>query len=199
MRNYTARKHRTEGRKFFSVTFRHPMKGEQGRTSGRKVAKGLGTSDEAEADKWVNQLNQLLDSTEFHAYGAEAEARKRFDPIVCDIFYEGLEPTGGNNRAEREKKIPLPKEGYASSLIVGITGAGKSTLLERLAGIDPITEKFPATSINRTTTCDIELITGGQDYRAVVTFLSQQQTQQAVIEATTVAVLEAAVGGDDDR
>src|SRR5689334_19185785 len=109
MSAYTARQHRTEGRKFFSVTFRHPMKGEQGRTCGRKVAKGLGTADEAEADRWVTQLNQLLDSPELHACGAEAEARKRFDPIVCDIFYEGLEASGGNHRAEREKKIPLPK------------------------------------------------------------------------------------------
>lgn len=198
MSNYIARKHRTEGRKFFSVTFRHPMKSEQGRTSGRKVAKGLGTADEAEADRWVTELNELLGSPEFHAYGAEAEARKRFAPIVCDIFYEGLEPTGTNHRAEREKRIQTPS-GYTSSLIVGITGAGKSTLLQHLAGIDPVKEKFPATSINRTTTCDIELITGGQDYRAVVTFLSHQQVQQAVIDATTAAVLEAAVGGEDAR
>lgn len=196
---YTARKHRTEGRRFFSVTFRHPMKGEKGRTSGRKVAKGLGTENETDADKWVNQLNELLASPQYHAYSAEAEARKQFDPIVCDIFYEGLEPAGINHRAEREKRIPLPRDGYTWNLLMGITGAGKSSMLRRLAGIDPKTEKFPAISINRTTTCDIELITGGQDYRSVVTFMSQPQAQQAVTDAVSAAVLEAAVGGDDAR
>lgn len=196
---YTARKHRTEGRKFFSVTFRHPMKGEKGRTTGRKVAKGLGTENEEEADKWVNELNELLASPEFHAYGAEAEARKRFAPIVCDIFYEGLEPAGTNHRAEREKRIPLPRDGYTWNLLMGITGAGKSSMLRRLAGIDHKTEKFPAISINRTTTCDIELITAGQDYRAVITFLTQPQAQQAVIDSISAAVLEAAVGGDDAK
>lgn len=196
---YTARKHRTEGRKFFSVTFRHPMKGDKGRVSGRKVAKGLGTENEAEADKWVKQLNELLASPEFHAYGAEAEARKQFDPIVCDIFYEGLEPAGMNHRAEREKRLPLPREGYTWNLLMGVTGAGKSSMLRRLAGLDPNTEKFPAISINRTTTCDIELITGALDYRAVVTFLSQPQAQQAVTDSVSAAVLEAAVGGDDSQ
>lgn len=185
---YTARKYRNEGRKFFSVSFRHPMKGDKGRPGGRKVAKGLGTDDEALADKWVGQLNELLASPEFHAVGAVTEARKRFDPQVVEIFYEGLDASGAAHRAEREKRIPLPRKGYTWTLLLGITGAGKSTMLRRLIGTDPVSERFPATSINRTTTCDIEVITGGKDYDGVVTFLTQQQTQQEVIESVSAAV-----------
>jgi GTPase Era involved in 16S rRNA processing len=175
------------------------MKGDKGRPGGRKVAKGLGTDDEALADKWVGQLNELLASPEFHAVGAEADARKRFDPQVVEIFYEGLDASGTAHRAEREKRIPLPRKGYTWTLLLGITGAGKSTMLRRLIGTDPVSERFPATSINRTTTCDIEVITGGKDYDGVVTFLTQQQTQQEVIESVSAAVLEVVNGGDDGR
>ena len=80
---------------------------------------------------------------------------------------------------------------------MGITGSGKSTALRRLIG--SIADRFPATSINRTTTFPLEIITGADDYTAAITFLSQHQTQQEVVESLSAAVLKAVKGEKDAR
>lgn len=196
---YTARVYRNEGRKSFSVSFRHPLKTERGKV-GRKVCKGLGTESEKEAEQLRDNLNNLLAAKELHSQASRQEAVKRgFDKRVVDIFYDGLDPAAKDNRADRERLLELPTNGHTRTLLLGITGAGKTTLLRRLIGTDAKTDRFPSTSVNRTTTCQIEIITGGRDYRAVVTFLSQHQTQQEVVESLSAAVLEAVEDGDDER
>ncbi|HVZ65027.1 MAG TPA: hypothetical protein VG838_13475 [Opitutaceae bacterium] len=191
---YTARKIRTEGRNFFSVAFRHPRKQERGKP-GRQVCRGLGTDNEAEADRLVADLNKLLSTSELHAVGGDQEARRRgFDPLVIEIFYQGMDASNTDHRELRDQLLPLPV-GYPQNLLLGITGSGKSTLLRRLIGSSA--ERFPATSINRTTTCQLEIITGAKNYSAVATFLSQHQTQQEVVESLSAAVLKIVKGVND--
>ena len=197
--NYTARKQRNEGRKSYSVSFRHPLKQEKGK-QGRKVCKGLGTDSDTEADRLVAELNKLLASPELHSVAGKQEADRRgFDERVIDIFYEGLDSATPDHRAQRDQLLELPKDGYTRTLLLGVTGAGKTTLLRRLIDSDPERDRFPSTSINRTTTCEIEVITGGAEYQAAVTFLSQHQTQQEVIESLSAAVLEAVEKDEDER
>lgn len=63
---FTARVVQNPGRQGFSVEFRHPMKLYRGRP-GRKVRKGLNTSDPAEAQKLVDELGCLLADDLFHS------------------------------------------------------------------------------------------------------------------------------------
>ena len=73
---YTATKFKNEGRRVFSVRFRHPLKPDHGRPSGRKVCKSLGVDDSGEADRLVGQLNELLATPKLHslAFPARSEA-----------------------------------------------------------------------------------------------------------------------------
>ena len=194
---YTARKQKSEGRNYFSVAFRHPMKQEQGRP-GRQICRGMKTDNEARADAVVAGLNELLAATDLHSLAGEEEARRRgFDPQVIEIFYEGLEPGSTVSPQElRNQMLPFP-EGHTLNLLAGITGSGKSTVLRRLIG--STAERFPATSINRTTTCPLEIITGADGYTAAITILSQHQTQQEVVESLSAAVLKAVKGEKDAR
>ena len=100
---YTARVYRNEGRKSFSVSFRHPLKKERGKV-GRKVCKGLGTEVKNEADQLGDELNKLLAAEELHSHASRQEAIKRgFDKRVVDIFYDGLDPVTKDHRADRER------------------------------------------------------------------------------------------------
>ena len=198
---YTARAYRPSGRNNFVISFRHPSLTENGRP-GRKVCKGLKTDDETSAKRWDKQLNDLLGCPEFHSFAGREEAARsgRFDTVVLDIFYEDFDPVVNSHRALRDKLIELPtleNGGYVRTLLLGITGAGKTTLLRRLIGSDAERDRFPSTSVNRTTTCEIEVITGAKDFSAAITFLSRHQTQQEVIESLSAAVIKAIQGGTD--
>jgi hypothetical protein len=191
---YTARAYRNSGRKNYSITFRHPLKSHNGRP-GRKVCKGLGTSDEHRARLLELQLNELLSDPSLHSIACREAASKRFDPSIIDIFYEDLAPATKSHRAVRDRLLPFPQEvGYGVTLLSGVTGAGKSTIKRRLIGTQSDRHPFPPTSVNRTTTCEIETITGSPDYSAAITFLSRHQTQQEVTEVVSNAVLRAIEG-----
>lgn len=202
MRNtYTARAYRAPGRTNFIITFRHPMRMDRGKP-GRKVAKGLGTDDPIVAANLEQQMNELLSRTELHSLAKRPEAGRVFDDQVVSLFYEDIDPVPLDHRHLREKLMPLPNrlDGYERTLLLGITGAGKTTLLRRLIGSESERERFPSTSVNRTTTCDIEVITKDTDeYSAVVTFLSRHQTQQEVIESLSAAVLKAIENAPDSE
>jgi GTPase Era involved in 16S rRNA processing len=159
---------------------------------GKKMCKGLGTEDAGEAAKLEGELNALLAREELHSLASRPDAERIFDARIIEIFYSALDPAPTSHRALRETLMPLPipgKNGWGRTLLLGVTGAGKSTLLRRLIG--SITDRFPPISVNRTTTCEIEVITGQPDYSAVVTFLSRQQTHQEVIDSLGNAVLKA--------
>jgi GTPase Era involved in 16S rRNA processing len=197
--HYTARASRNPGRKSYVIAFRHPGKMENGRP-GKKTCKGLGTDDAAEASKLENQLNALLAREDLHSLAAREDAARLFDARVVEIFYAGLDPAPTSHRALRETLMRLPtaeQDGYERTLLLGVTGAGKSTLLRRLIGTT--VDRFPATGVNRNTTCEIEVITGSADFSAVVTFLSRHEAQQEIIDSLSNAVLKAIeLASDED-
>ena len=193
MKFYTASKSRNQGREAWSVIFRHPARLDvaTGKT-GRRVRRGLGTSDETEASMLVDQLNELLSSPELWEATARPAAVGRFDARIVDIFYEGLEAVEVDFAELRDDRLPLPGEdqGYRTVLLLGTTGAGKTTVVRQLLGTDPATERFPSTSTAKTTVADTELITTDEgNYRAVVTFVPRDE----VIDYLTENVSEAAM------
>lgn len=178
-----------------SVEFRHPLRPDpsnQGKP-GRKVRKGLGT-DRPAADRLIADLNRLLADPSFHSPAARAKAEAAFnDPRVIEIFYEGIEPRIENYRTLRDEHIPLKSraDGYSRLLLLGAPGAGKTTLVRQLIGSKPARDGFPATSINRTTTFETEIIAGPMDFAAAVTFMSEDEADFEVRQCLSAAVLRA--------
>ena len=188
--NYTAKAKRNPGRNGFVISFRHPLR------AGKKVCKGLGTSDEVTARKLEDQMNLLLAREDLRSVGSRAEAAREFAayPAIVEIFYGDLDPSATSHRAVRERLHPLPSiepQDSVRTMILGNSGVGKTTLIRRLIGCDAEHDRFPATSANRCTTCEIEIITGRKDFAATVTFLTRHQTQQEVMESVSNAVLKA--------
>ena len=50
---------------------------------------------------------------------------------------------------------------------------------------------FPSTSVNRTTTCETEVVTGREDYSAAITFISEEEADFEVRQSLSGAVLRA--------
>lgn len=192
---YLATLRQVSGRKALSVEFRHPLRPDpsnQGKP-GRKVRKGLGM-DRAAADRLVEELNRLLADSTLHSPAAKAKATTLFnDPRVIDIFYDGLELKSENYRELRNEHLPFPpkEEGYPRILLVGVPGAGKTTLLRQMIGAHPTRDRFPATSINRTTTCETEVIAGLPAYAAAITFMPEEEVDFEVRQSVSSAILRA--------
>ena len=199
MTAYTATAKRNSGRQSFVIEFRHPLLSDSNGKRGRKVRKGLGTTNEQEAKALENQLNKILQDEFWHSITAESRAKNEFDNRIVEIFYNDIHPSSGLLQDLKEKYLPLPNEDYKSILLMGVSGAGKTTLLRKLMGTDPETERFPATSVNRTTTCDTEVITTNSGYyQAVVTFLSEHETIFE-IEQALLSAAERAIETDDEK
>ncbi|CAM5674314.1 hypothetical protein STENM327S_07619 [Streptomyces tendae] len=75
-KHYTASKNRTQGRDGWSIIFRHPARLDPstGRP-GRRVRRGLGTSDDTEADALVEQLNEILRTPSLWATARPTQGR----------------------------------------------------------------------------------------------------------------------------
>lgn len=197
---YTASKSRTQGRDSWSVIFRHPVRVDTSGKVGRRVRRGLATSDVAEADRLVNELNDLLRSPEFWEPSARPTPGPRFDERTLDIFYDGIEATQTDFEAIRNDRVPLPgpDDGYRTVLMLGTTGAGKTTLVRQLLGTDPETERFPSTSTAKTTVADTELIFDPSPmFKAVVTFVGRDEVLDYLAECVSEAALAAFRRADD--
>lgn len=183
----------------WSVTFSHPRRSDARGKFGLKVRRGLGTRDDSEADRLIEQFNQILADESLWSLDRRAEASKHFDSVVVNAFYEGIEVGKLNSRDRREKIIPLPtpKDGYARIMLVGSTGAGKTTLLRQLIGSDPRRDRFPSTSTAKTTTADIEIIAAAKHYEAVITFMTEHEVRCAVDECLEEACASVIRGRDD--
>ena len=183
----------------WSVTFSHPRRSDARGKFGLKVRRGLGTRDDTEADRLIEQLNQILADESLWSLDRRTDAAQRFDSVVVNAFYEGIEVGKFKSRDIREKIIPLstPDDGYARIMLVGSTGAGKTTLLRQLIGSDPRRDRFPSTSTAKTTTADIEIITGSNHYEAVITFMTEHEVRCSVDECLEEACASVIRGRDD--
>lgn len=193
---YTATAKQNPGRQAWLVEFRHPLRMDTSDRPGKKTRKGLGTTDQALAQKLVAQLNELLANESLWSLGARGKAETLYLPEVVEIFYGEIEPRSPDARPVRDKMLPLPKreDGYAKVVMLGVPGAGKTTMVRQLIGTHPKREAFPSTSLNRTTTFPTELVLKSGKFEAVVTFMSEHETRFEVEECVSAAIVDAVEG-----
>ena len=179
-----------EGRSGWCVIFRHPiLLGSDGKP-GRRIRRGLGTSDREEAQRLVDQANVILSDQSFWTQAAREFAEKSFDHQIVKAFYDDLVPKPRDGWTLRENVIELPAEGFAKVQFLGTTGAGKTTLLRQFIGTGSHDERFPSTSTAKTTTCDIEIVMDDRnEFEAVVSFLPKDEVRQYVEECVCSAIL----------
>jgi len=197
---YQAAKTRSN-RPGWSIIFKHPKRNDSRGRPGLKVRRGLGTTDETEATKLVDQLNSILSDQRWWSADRRAEAAREFAPPVVAAFYDGLEMGKISPIAIRDSKIPLPTtdDGYARVILAGTTGAGKTTLLRHLIGANHKKDRFPSTSTSKTTTAEIEIITAEGNFDAVVTFMPEHEVRAHIDECIEDACLEAIRGSSDSK
>lgn len=193
--NYTASLSRSQGREGWSIIFRHPVRRDEvtGKV-GKRVRRGLGTRDEAEARRLVDQMNSMLADEAYWNVTARSAAEQRFDERVAEIFYHQMVPEETDFSAVRESFIPLPSSensDYRRVLLLGTTGAGKTTLVRQVIGTDPAKERFPSVSTAKTTVADTEIVLADGDYRASITFVSRDEVREYLEECISAAVLAA--------
>lgn len=197
---YTASKSRSQ-RPGWSTSFRHPLRNDANGRPGLKMRRGLGTTDEAVADRMVAELNTILSDQTWWNAAKRREAEVRFAKPVVDAFYDEIQAGRPDPAALRETHIHLPtaEDGYSRVLFVGTTGAGKTSLLRQLIGSDPKSDKFPSTAPAKTTIADIEVIMGEGAYEAVVTFFTEFQVQANIEECIADACLAVIDGAPIDK
>ena len=199
-RSYQASKTRTN-RPGWSVIFRHPVRMDAKGKPGLKVRRGLGTTDDDEAERLVAQLNALLSDDSWWSAELRREAERSFDPVVVGIFYDEMEAGSMDAWGLREQHITLPshEDGYARIFLVGTTGAGKTTLLRHIIGSDHRNDRFPSTSTARTTTADIEIVTGEGPFKAAITFMARSEARSLIDECIEEACLTVIESQDDAK
>ena len=197
-RIYKATKTRSS-RPGWSITFNHPRRSDARGKFGLKVRRGLGTRDDAQADRLVDQANTLLADESWWSLDRRTEAAQRFDSVVVSAFYDGIEVGKVKSWHLRDTFIPLPTKDdrYARVMLVGSTGAGKTTLLRQLIGSDPIRDRFPSTSTAKTTIADIEIVTADAPFKAAITFMTEHEIRCAVDECLEEACINVVRGHDD--
>ncbi|MXY84081.1 MAG: hypothetical protein F4Y91_18985 [Gemmatimonadetes bacterium] len=197
---YKASKTRSQNRPGWSVIFSHPRRTDTRGKFGLKVRRGLGTKDDAEADRLVEQLNQLLANSSWWSLDRRAEAEQQFDSVVVSAFFDNMEAGRVDSKKLREDmiRLPTPEDGYARVMLVGPTGAGKTTLLRQLIGSDHKSDRFPSTSTAKTTTADIEIvITPSHPFKAVVTFMTEHEVRGDIEECLEEACISAIDNASD--
>lgn len=180
----------SKGRSGWCLIFRHPVcKTPDGREQLR-VRRGLGTRDEREAGRLVEQMNDILADPSYWTPAAREKAEAKFEPQIVAAFYDHLTPDGRDGWVERNSFLRLPnkEEGYATVQFVGTTGAGKTTVVRQMIGTDPKKERFPSISAAKTTICDIEVVFAEGPFRAAVSFIPRAQVRQYITECAIAAI-----------
>ena len=197
---YSASKSRSN-RPGWSVSFRHPLRRDARGKFGLKIRRGLGVTDEAEADRVVAEMNTLLADQTWWNANKRTDAGRKFSKVIVAAFYDEIQAGLEDPESLREELIALPsaEDGYSRVLFVGTTGAGKTSLLRQLIGSDPDKDRFPSTAPAKTTIADIEVVHSEGDYKAVVTFFTEFQIQANVEECIVDACLAASEGMPADK
>lgn len=183
----------SKGRSSWCVIFRHPICQAADKKQRLRVRRGLGTSDQGQAQQLVDQLNEILDDPTMWTLGSRERAGARFDTRIVAAFFDPMQPEGHDPWAVRDGAIPLPggkdaDDGYARVQFVGTTGAGKTTVVRQLLGTDPDQERFPSISAAKTTICDIEIVMQPGNFDAVVTFIPRDRVRQYIEECVSAAI-----------
>jgi hypothetical protein len=191
----------SKGRKSWCGIFRHPILRDSEGKPGYRIRFGLGTTDEGEAQKLIDELNTILRDESFHSPASRAKAEANFNGRVVKAFYDGLLPDTADPWLLRDEVIPLPgrDEGYGRVRFIGPTAAGKTTILRQFIGTHPNTERFPSTSPNRTTTSEIEVVLRSGDFQAVVTFIPKNHARLYTEECVTRAAVAALEGESEQQ
>ena len=199
--SYIASKSRSQNRPGWSISFRHPLRHDSRGKPGLKMRRGLGTNEEDEAARMVEEMNAILGDQAWWSAVKRAEAENRFSKPVVKAFYDEIQAGRDAPETIRDRHIVLPSaaDGYAKVLFVGTTGAGKTSLLRQIIGSDPDEDRFPSTAPAKTTIADIEVVQSGGPYKAVVTFFSEFQVQAYIEECVTTACTAAFEGAADAR
>ena len=199
--SYKASKSSTKGRPGWSISFRHPLRNGSDGKPGLKVRRGLGTTDEAEAERLVVEMNKLLSNDSWWTTDKRREAEERFSQTIVAAFYDDIQAGQADTWELRERTVSLPSkdEGYSRVLFVGTTGEGKTSLLRHIIGSDPDQDRFPSTSTAKTTISDTEVILAEGEYVAVVTFFSEHRIQANLEDCVADACLAAWGKAPDDK
>lgn len=202
-RSYQATKTQSNGRPGWSVTFSHPLRTDARGKNGLKMRRGLGTTDDEEAQRLVDQLNELLLDQSWWSPDRRDDAGRQFDSRIVAAFFNEMEIGKVDSRQLRQEVMPLPgpSRGYARIMLVGSTGAGKTTLLRQLIGSDHNRDRFPATSTAKTTTAEMEVVADptAEHYDAVITFNAEHEIRCAIEECLEDACIAVIRGHDDAR
>src|ERR1017187_1927749 len=104
---YRANKTRSN-RPGWSIGFRHPLRNDSKGHPGLKMRRGLGTSDEAEAEALVAEMNTILSDQAWWNASKRREAELRFSKPVVEAFYDEIQAGRGDSEALRETFMRMP-------------------------------------------------------------------------------------------
>jgi hypothetical protein len=193
---------RSKGREYWCVIFKHPLRSGKDGKPGLRVRKGLGTTDQDEAQRMVDHLNEILSDEKMWNPSERLRAEQKYHSKIVSAFYDDITSELRDPWAVREGILPLPskEDGYVKTLMVGTTGAGKTTVVRQLIGTDPDKERFPSTSSAKTTISNIELITVSDPiFKAVVSFFDKNYVRQHIEECVMSAVKAHLETGDTNE
>lgn len=190
MTNYKATISKNKGKDALSLIFRHPIKTDPKTNYGVRIRRGLGTSNEVEAQKLVDQMNEILSDPMMWSIDKKSIAQDKYSKIIVDAFYDFLESESFDHSQILNDMLPFPtrKDGYGKAILMGHTGAGKTSVLRCMMGTQK--DKFPTTATGRTTTCTMEVIlSDSAEYELVVTFMTRELLMLYVKECVQNAVM----------
>jgi hypothetical protein len=100
--------------------FRHPLRNDARGRTGLKMRRGLGTSDEAEAEAIVGEMNVILADQSWWNAAKRKEAALRFSEPIIEAFYDEIQAGRTDPETLRESHIRVPgkEDGFPPVLFV---------------------------------------------------------------------------------
>lgn len=116
-----------KGKKGYTVNFRHSVVKDKDGKYGLKVHRGLGTTDEKEAQKLSVELEKILSDSYWADSSKRAEAYMHFNEVVVDAYYDPLQGASPIDEDLLNRiKLPSKEDGYTRQTFVGPGGGGKN-------------------------------------------------------------------------